>query len=132
MIKNLDIFRHIHVLFRSHILCYVLLSCFVAYVEPGVTLAYSEPCHIQNSGIYGTQDILRTLSTQILAYSERCVTLTQWEPCHIQNFAIFRILSYFRPEAYAESCLFKHIQAYSDIFNNDNLHVENISSEKVV
>ena len=41
----------------------------VTYLEPCVTLVYSEPCHIQNPGIF------RTLSRHILAYSERHVTL---------------------------------------------------------
>ena len=45
----------------------------VAYLEPCVTLAYSEPCHIQNPGI--TNDIFRILSKHILAYSEHCVML---------------------------------------------------------
>ena len=88
----------------------------LAYVTP----AYSEPCHIQNPGIFRTEDKFRTLLRHILAYSERCVTLAYWEPCHIQNFVIFKILAYVRPEAYSKSCLYRHIQAYSGIFNNDS------------
>ena len=42
-----------------------------------VTLAYSEPCHIQNSGIFRTEDVFRTLSRHIL-----------------ENPAIFRTLTY--------------------------------------
>ena len=78
-----------------------------------ITLAYSELCHIQNSGIIRTQDIFRTLSRHILVYSKHCVTLAYWEPCHIQNFGNLG------PEAYSESSLFRYIQAYSGIFNND-------------
>ena len=63
-------------------------SHIVAYLEPCVTLAYSEPCHIQNPVIFRTWDIFRTLSRHILAYLERWVTY--WEPCHIQHFVIFR------------------------------------------
>ena len=61
----------------------------MAYLEPCVILAYSEPCYIQNPGISRTQEIFRTLSRHILAHSERCVT-----PAHFQNFAIFKILAY--------------------------------------
>ena len=76
-------------------------------------VAYSEPCHIQNPGIFRTQDMIRTLSRYILAHSERCATLACWEPCHIENFAIFRILTFLGPKAYSESCWYRHIQAYS-------------------
>ena len=34
-----------------------IISHIVAYLEPCVTLAYSEPCHIQNAGIFRTQVI---------------------------------------------------------------------------
>ena len=50
-------------------------SAIMAYLELSVTLAYSEPYHIQNPGILRTQDISRTLSRHILAYSECFVTL---------------------------------------------------------
>ena len=83
----------------------------VRYLEPCLTLGYSEPCHIQNPGIF------RTLSRYILAYLECCVTLAYWEPCHIQDFVIFRIWAYLGPQAYSESS-FRDIQAYSDIFNS--------------
>ena len=52
-----------------------MFSHIVAYLEPCVTLAYSEPCYIQNPGILRNQHIFRALSKYILAYSERCVTL---------------------------------------------------------
>ena len=103
IIVNSDIFTSYSDIF-SHI---------VAYLKFCVTLAYSEPCHIQKPGIFRTQVIFRTLSRHILAYSEHCIILTHWEPCHIQNFGICSTW------AYSESCLFSHIQAYSTIFNND-------------
>ena len=78
-----------------------IFSQIVAYLEPCITLAYSEPCHIQNPGIFRTRDTLRILPRHILAYSEGCVT------CHIQNFGKFRT------RAYSESCLFRHIPKYS-------------------
>ena len=110
---NSDIFRHIHI--HSDIFSYI-----VAYLEPCVILAYSEPCHIQNPGMFRTRDIVRTLSRHILAYSKCCVTLSYWELCHIQNFVIFRILAYLGLKAYSESCLYRHIQVYSGISNNDS------------
>ena len=96
--------RHIHLLFT-----YIHLYC-----------GMFRPCHIQNPGIFETQDIFRTLSKHILAYSERCVTLAYWEPCHIQNFDLFRILAYLEFKEYSKSCLFTYIQAYLGIFNNDS------------
>ena len=54
-------------------------SHIVAYLESCATFAYLEPCHIQNPGIFKTQNIFRTLSRHILVYSERCVTLAYWE-----------------------------------------------------
>ena len=86
---------------------------FVAYLEPCVTLAYSECCHIQNPGIFRTQNIFTTLARHILAYSECCVTLAYWEPSHVQDFATFIILAYLGPKVCLESCLFRHIQTNS-------------------
>ena len=83
-------------------------------------VAYLEPFYIQNPGIFRAQDIFRTLSRHILAYLKHYVTLAYWEPCHIQNLAIFRNLAYLGPEAYSESCLYRHIQAYSDIYFHFN------------
>ena len=93
-----------------------LLTCRVTsrYV---LYMTYSEPCHIQTSNIFRTQDIFITLPKHILAYSEHCVTLAYWKPCLIQNFVIFRILTYVGPEAYSELCLFRYIQEYSGMFN---------------
>ena len=90
-----------------------------AYLELCLTLACSKPCHIQNLGIFRTQDIFRTLSRHILAYSEHCnahilSTLPYLELC------IFRILAYVRPEGYSDACLFRNIQVISDTFNNDS------------
>ena len=62
----------------------------MTYLEPYVTLAYSEPCNIPNPGIFITQSIFRTLWKHILSYSERCVLLAYWELYHLQNFAIFK------------------------------------------
>ena len=95
-----------------HIQAYMLFSYIVTYLEPCVTLAYSEPCHIQNPGIYRAQDIFSSLSRHILAYSEHCVTrilriLSYSEFSHIKNFGIFRI------PGTSKSCLFRHDQAYS-------------------
>ena len=81
--------------------------------QPCAALAYSKPSSIQNYGIFRTQGIFRTPSSHDLRYSERCLTLVYWEPFHIQNFAIFRIFSYLGRKSYSESCLYRHIQAYS-------------------
>ena len=109
------IFRTLFIIVNSDIFSHI-----VAYLEPCVTLAYSKPCHIQNLGIFITQDVFRTLSRHILIYSKRCVTLAYWDPYYIQNVALFRILAYLGPEVYSKSCLFIHIQAYSGIFNNNS------------
>ena len=84
----------------------------MAYLELCVTLAYLEPCHIQNPGIFRNQDIFRSLSRHILAYSECCVMFTYWWPCHIQYFVICRSLGYLGHEICSESCSFRHIQTY--------------------
>ena len=108
VITNSDIFRHIHVLFR-HIQPYC--GIFRTLCNP-CPLVYSELCHIQNPGIFWTQDIFRTLSRHILAYSECCITFSYQEHCHTQNLTLFKILAYLGPKKYSESCLFRHIQAY--------------------
>ena len=66
-----------------------------AYSEPFVALTYSKPWYIQNTGIFRTRGIFRTL-----VYSE------QW---YIQNPGlfrtdIFRTLAYSEPEAYSYLC----------------------------
>ena len=76
----------------------------IVALESCVTTAYSEPCHIQNSGIFRILEIFRTLSRNILADSGRCVMLRYWELCHIQNFGIFRTQG-----IYLESCLYGYI-----------------------
>ena len=73
----------------------------VAYLEPHVTLSYSEPCYIQRTSIFRTQYIFRTLLRNIQTYSERCLTLilrtlSYSELCHIQNFGIYRTWVIFR------------------------------------
>ena len=86
------------------------IQTFSAPAEPCVTLAYSEPCHIQNSGIFWTQNIFKTLPKHILAYLERCVALAQWKPWHIRNFGIFRMLDIFNDDNYNNmNFLFFHL-----------------------
>ena len=52
-----------------------ILSHIVAYLEPCVTLACSEPWHIQIPATFRTQDIFGTLSRHFLVYSEHCLML---------------------------------------------------------
>ena len=92
----------------------------MAYLEPCVVFEYAEPFHIQNPGIFSIRDISKTLSRHAQAYSERCVSFKYWKSCHIQNLVIFTVLAYLVPEAYSESGLFRHIQAYSGIFINNS------------
>ena len=108
------IFRNLTIIMNSdRFTSYLnIFNHIVVYSEFCVTLAYREPCHIQNSGILRIQDVFKTLSTDILAYAERCVTFTYWELGLIQDFSIFRSLAYLGLEAYSESCLFRHMQAY--------------------
>ena len=109
VVENSGIFRSIHVLFR-HTQSY--LGIFRTLCKSW----NSESYHIQNPGIFRTQDIFKTLSRHILAYSERCVMLAYWEPCHIQNFDMFRILAYLGTETYSKSVYlgtFRYIQTYS-------------------
>ena len=70
-------------------------------------LAYLEPCHIRNPGIFRIQDVFRTLSRHFwhIQNAVKC--------SHIEKLAIFWTLVYLGPEAYSESCLYTHIQAYS-------------------
>ena len=84
-----------------------IFSHIVAYSEPCITLAYSETCHIQNSGIFRTQDIFRTLSAHIVAYSEHCRTLTYAEPCHIQNLGNIQNPRYIQDSVKAYSRIFR-------------------------
>ena len=89
-IVHLDIFRHIHVLFR-HIQSYC--GIFTALL----TFAYSEPYHVQDPGVFRTWYIFRILSRHNLAY---------WA---LRNSRILRTLPYLKPEVHSEPCLFKHI-----------------------
>ena len=90
-----------------------IFSHIVAYLEPCITVTCSKSCLIQNPGIFKTWDTFRTLSKHALAYSEHCATLATWELFHTENFAIFRVLVCLGPSSYSESCLFRHISAYS-------------------
>ena len=91
-----------------------MLSHIVTYLAPRVALAYSEPCYIQNLGIFRIQDVFRTLSRRFVTYLERCVTLAYWERCHIQNFGIFRTRGIFR-------ILF--IKAHSSLFGHYSIMI---------
>ena len=101
-----DIFSHIVTCLEP----FVILSCICK------TLPYSESWHIQNS-----RYIQNSVKTYSGIFSRLCNTrilknLLYSELCHIQNFGIEKL------EAYSDSCLFRHIQAYSNIFNNDNIN----------
>ena len=61
----------------------------------------------RTQSIIENSDIFRHIQVQNLLYSELC---------HIQNFGIEKLA------AYSESCLLRHIYAYSNIFNNDNIN----------
>ena len=93
-----------------------IFSHIVAYLDPCVILAYSEPCYIQDPGIFTTQDIIRTMSRHILENSVGSVTLAFWKTCFIQHFAIFRILA-LRNSRHIQNPVylgtFRHIQTYS-------------------
>ena len=91
------IFRTLAIIVNSDIFSHI-----AAYLEPYVFLTYSEPCHVQNHGIFRTQDIFISLLRYILVCSKRCVTLAYWDPCHIQNCGILRTRGTFR-----------HIDTYS-------------------
>ena len=81
------------------------------YLEPCVFLAYSESFHIQNPGIFRTENIFRTLPRHILAH-----ILAFWKNCFIQNFDICRI-SLLRNSRHIQNAVylgtFRHIQTYS-------------------
>ena len=76
-----ELFRHIHILF-SHI---------VAYLEPCITPAYSEPYHIQNPCIFRSKNISRMISNARILR-----TLSYLELCHIQKLGIFGTRDIFR------------------------------------
>ena len=96
--------------------CSDIFSHIVTYLKPSVILANSELIWKQNSGIFRTQDIFRTLSRHILVYSVGCATLAFWKTCFIQNFAIFWI-SALRSSRHIQNPVylskFGHIQTYS-------------------
>ena len=84
--------RHIQGYLRP---IHTIFNHVVAYLEPCVTLRYSDHCHIQHPGILRTQDIY--IFTTVV-----CL--------HIENPAIFRTV------LYSKYCV---LEAYSGIFNND-------------
>ena len=60
---------------------------------------------------------LRYIQNSVNAYSGIFRTLCN---CHIDSFAIFRNLAYLAPAAYSEHCLYRHVQSYLGIFDNDS------------
>ena len=78
----------------------------IVNLEHCVTVPYSEPCHIQKSR---TRVVFRTLSSHTLAYLKRCVRLANLELCLFQGSRYIQ-----------NPVLFRYIQAYSGIFNNEN------------
>ena len=107
-----------------------LLRHIQAYSAPFVTLAYSQPCHILNPGIFRTGGLLKALwdvdqtysepchrasFSHIQAYSESCATLAYAETRHIQNPGIFGTRPWLYPDIYSEPC---HIYENLRIFRN--------------
>ena len=90
----------------------------MACLESCLTLAYSEPCHVQDPGIFRNkeyiQNSVKTYSGIFITFRNARIlkTLPYLELWHIYNFGILMA------KAYLESCLFRHIHAYSGIFNN--------------
>ena len=101
IIKNSDIFRHIHIPFIH----------FQLYCSIFKTLCNLD---IQTCGIFTT---LRYIQNSVKAYSgifRCCIMLALWEYCHIQNFAMFRIWGYLGHKAYTVYLgIFMFILAYS-------------------
>ena len=81
----------------------------IVNLEHCVTVPYSESCHIQNPDISRTRVVFRTLSSHTLAYLKRCVRLANLELCLFQGSRYIQ-----------NPVLFRYIQAYSGIFNNEN------------
>ena len=92
-------------------------SQIVAYLEHCVTLAYSQPCRIQNPGIFSTSDTCRTLPKYILVYSERRVRLAYSELCHIQK----------GPEAYSEPCQTSKMEGLTKLVKTYNYSFSKVS-----
>ena len=108
VIVNSDISRHI----------YVIFSQIVVYLEHCVTLAYSEPCHIQNSGIFRTQDIFRTLSRHVQAYSIMIVIITltfflsQWSYIVFNKIWFYMFFGYNAVNFYARLKIIRDLWKY--------------------
>ena len=64
--------------------------------------------------IFRIEDVVKTMSRHILLIQNAVNNL------HNENPTIFRSLAHLGPYMYSEFCLFKHIEAYSDIFNNNS------------
>ena len=118
LLTEIQIFRHIYVLFR-HIQAYCGISRALCNSYIFRILPYSESWHIQNpryiqNSVKAYCGIFRTL-----CYIRMLRTLSSSDLCHIQNFGIFRTRGVFR------ILFIGHIQAYSDIFNNDSYNNTN-------
>ena len=79
-----------------------IFSHIVAYLEPCVALEYSEPCHIQNPGIFRIHDMFKNSVKaysgifRMLCNTRMLRTLSYSEHCRIQNFGIFKTWDIFR------------------------------------
>ena len=92
----------------------------MAYLEPCVTPAYSEPCHTQNPGIFRTRNIICISQNSVKANSDifrtlwnACIlrTLPYLELCHIQNFG---------SEVYSEICESSKMEGLTKLVNGCN------------
>ena len=93
-----DIFRILLVIVNSDILRHIIV-----YSESCVILAYSEPCNIQNPGIFRIQDMFRTLQGMFWQNQNAA------KRSHIENPATFGTLPY--SELWHTSDL-RHIQNF--------------------
>ena len=124
-----DIYRHIQSYsVLRHISAYPdIIKTFrliLANSAPCVTLAYSQPCHILNLGIFRTGSLFKTLSNVDQAYSEPChralfshiQAQNLVQRLHMQKPGIFGILKYSELYHY---CIPTHIQnAVTHIYEN--------------
>ena len=95
----------------------------MAFLEPCVTPAYSEPCHTQNPGIFRTRDILCISQNSVKAYSD--IFRTLWNARILRTLpylelSIFRILPYFGSEVYSEICESSKTEGLTKLVNGYN------------
>ena len=82
-----------------------LFSHIYTYSEPCPTLAYADPCHTRNPGIFRTLPQLYPG-----AYSE---------PCYIyENLRIFRTMTFLKPDIYLEPSKRFNIELFAKIVKN--------------